>query len=56
MALLMASLSQNNLALKLVLENLLSDYSTCCTNCVFTRSVHQPRVYAFGVLTTRLCV
>ena len=34
----------------------LSDYSTCCTNRVFTRSVHQPRVYAFGVPTTRLRV
>ena len=24
---------------------LVSDYSTCCTNCVHTRSVQQPRVY-----------
>ena len=31
-----------------------SDYSTCCTNRVFTRLVHQPRVYAFGALTNRL--
>ena len=32
------------------------DYSTCCTNRVLTRSVHQPRVYAFGAPTTRLRV
>ena len=33
-----------------------SDYSTCCTSRVLTRSVHQVRVYAFGVPTTRLRV
>jgi len=33
-----------------------SDYSTCCMNRVLTRSVHQPRVYAFGAPTTRLRV
>ena len=32
------------------------NYSTCCTNRVLKRSVHQPRVYAFGVPTTRLRV
>ena len=32
------------------------NYSTCCTNCVLTRSVHQVRVYAFGAPTTRLRV
>src|SRR6266700_6843121 len=32
------------------------DYSTCCTNRVLARSVHQPRVYAFGAPTTRLRV
>src|SRR6266702_3567747 len=32
------------------------DYSTCCTNRVFTRWVHQLRVYAFGALTTHLRV
>ena len=32
------------------------NYSTYCTNCIFTRSVHQPRVYIFGVPITRLCV
>ena len=35
---------------------LVSDYSTCYTNRVFTRSVHQVCVYAFGALTTRLRV
>src|SRR5271170_6729657 len=30
------------------------NYSTCCTNRVLTRSVHQVRVYAFGAPTTRL--
>jgi len=30
------------------------DYSTCCTNCVLTRLVHQVRVYAFSAPTTRL--
>src|SRR6266567_4047181 len=29
------------------------NYSTCCTNRVLTRSVHQVRVYAFGIPTTR---
>src|ERR1700733_12310155 len=32
------------------------NYSTCCTNRVLTRSVHQVRVYAFGAPTTRLRV
>ena len=32
------------------------NYSTCCTNRVLTRSVHQPHIYTFGVLTTRLRV
>src|SRR6266702_6579941 len=32
------------------------DYSTCCINRVFTRSVHRIRVYAFSALTTRLRV
>src|SRR6266568_6487657 len=32
------------------------NYSTCCTNRVPTRSVHQVRVYAFGAPTTRLRV
>jgi hypothetical protein len=32
------------------------NYSTCCTNRVLMRSVHQVRVYAFGALTTRLRV
>ena len=32
------------------------NYSTCCTNHVLTRSVHQVRVYAFSALTTRLRV
>jgi hypothetical protein len=32
------------------------NYSTCYTNCVLTRSVHQVRVYAFGAPTTRLRV
>ena len=32
------------------------NYSTCCTNRVLTRSVHQPRVYALGAPTTRLRV
>ena len=31
-----------------------SDYSTCCTNRVLTRLVHQVRVYAFGAPTTCL--
>ena len=31
-------------------------YSTCCINRVLARSVHQPRVYAFGAPTTRLRV
>ena len=30
----------------------MSNYSTCCTNRVLTRSVHQVRVYAFGAPTT----
>ena len=28
------------------------NYSTCCTNRVPTRSVHQVRVYVFGAPTT----
>src|SRR6266702_244880 len=32
------------------------NYSTCYTNRVLTRSVHQVRVYAFGAPTTRLRV
>src|ERR1700729_2529984 len=32
------------------------NYSTCCTNRVLTRSVHQVRVYAFSAPTTRLRV
>ena len=32
------------------------NYSTCRTNRVLTRSVHQVRVYAFGTPTTRLRV
>ena len=28
------------------------NYSTCYTNRVFTRSIHQVHVYAFGVPTT----
>src|ERR1700729_4419965 len=32
------------------------NYSTCCTNRVLTRSVHQVRVYAFGAPTTHLRV
>ena len=32
------------------------NYSTCYTNRVLTRSVHQVRVYAFSVPTTRLRV
>ena len=35
---------------------LVSDYSTCCTNRVLTRSVHQVYIYAFGTPTTRLRV
>ena len=35
---------------------LVYNYSTCHTNRVLTRSVHQVRVYAFGALTTRLRV
>ena len=27
------------------------NYSTCCTNRVLTRLIHQVRVYAFGVPT-----
>ena len=27
------------------------NYSTCCTDCVLTRSIHRVRVYAFGVPT-----
>ena len=34
----------------------MSEYSTWCTNRVLTRSVHQPRVFAFGAPTTRLRV
>ena len=34
----------------------MSDYSTCYTNCLFTRLVHQPYIYAFGVPITRLRV
>ena len=33
-----------------------SNYSTCCTNCVPTRLVQQPRIYIFGAPTTCLCV
>ena len=32
------------------------NYSTCCTNRVLTRLIHQVRVYAFSALTTRLRV
>src|ERR1700731_821036 len=32
------------------------NYSTCCTNRVLTRSVHQVRVHAFGAPTTCLRV
>ena len=32
------------------------NYSTCCTNRVLTRSVHQVRVYAFGAPTPYLRV
>jgi hypothetical protein len=35
---------------------LLYNYSTCRTNRVLTRLVRRVRVYAFGVLTTRLRV
>src|ERR1700722_33613 len=35
---------------------LVYNYSTCCTDCVLTRSVHQVRVYAFSAPTTRLRV
>ena len=35
---------------------LVYNYSTCCTNRVLTRLVHQVRVYAFGVPNTRLRV
>ena len=28
------------------------NYSTCCTNCVLTRSAQQVHVYTFGVPTT----
>src|ERR1700723_4612285 len=35
---------------------LVCNYSTCCTNRVATRSVHQVRVYAFSAPTTRLRV
>ena len=33
-----------------------SDHSTCCTNYVLTRSVHQVYIYAFSALTTYLRV
>jgi hypothetical protein len=45
-------LRSNNYISKIILYN----YSTCCTNCVLTRSVHQVRVHAFGAPTTRLRV
>src|SRR3984885_1310399 len=35
---------------------LVYNYSTCCTDRMLTRSVHQVRVYAFGAPTTRLRV
>ena len=35
-----------------IIIRLLSDYSTCCTNGVPTRSVQQLRVYAFDAPTT----
>ena len=35
---------------------LVYNYSTYCTNHVLTRLVQQPRIYAFGAPTTRLCV
>ena len=35
---------------------LVYNYSTCRTNRVLTRSVRRVRVYAFGILTTRLRV
>ena len=34
----------------------LSNYSTYCTNCLFTRLVYQPHIYAFGVPITYLYV